>query len=78
MRRGRLTALYVLIGQTKSARFGLAAVRLAPANTAAHKRFAVSFMPTVLARQRLWDKERVVVDGAALKGLNPWRQLLGL
>lgn len=65
-----LTALYVLIGQMRLAKASASlAVRLAPANTAAHKRFAVAFMPTVLARQRLWKTERVVVDEAALKGL---------
>ncbi len=65
-----LTALYVLIGHMRLAKASASlAVRLAPANTAAHKRFAVAFMPTVLARQRLWKTERVVVDEAALKGL---------
>lgn len=67
-----LTALYVLIGQMRLAKASASlAVRLAPANTAAHKRFAVAFMPTVLARQRLWKTERVAVDEAALKGLAP-------
>ena len=67
-----LTALYVLTGHMKLAKAAAGlAVRLAPANSAAHKRFAVSFMPAVLARKRLWKLDSVEVDGAALKGLAP-------
>ena len=67
-----LTALYVLIGQMRLAKASASqAVRLAPANTAAHKRFAMSFMPAVLARKRLWKTDRVAVTGKDLKALAP-------
>lgn len=67
-----LTALYVLIGQMRLAKTSASlAVRLAPANSAAHKRFAVSFMPAVLARKRLWKTDKVDVTKAELKALAP-------
>ena len=67
-----LTALYVLIGQMRLAKAAAAmALSLAPANSAAHKRFAVSFMPAVLARKRLWKTDRVAVTKADLKSLEP-------
>lgn len=67
-----LTALYVLIGQMSLAKASASlAVRLAPANSAAHKRFATSFMPAVLARKRLWKTDRVEVSKEQLKTLAP-------
>jgi hypothetical protein len=67
-----LTALYVLIGQMRLAKASASlAVRLAPANTSAHRRFAVSFMPSVLARKRLWRTDRVEVGSKDLKELPP-------
>lgn len=63
-----LTALYVLIGQMRLAKTAAGlAVRLAPANTSAQKRFAVSFMPAVLARKRLWKTDRVDVGKKDLR-----------
>ncbi len=67
-----LTALYVLIGHMRLAKASAAlAVSLAPSNSAAQKRFAVSFMPAVLARKRLWKTDRVAVTKADLKALTP-------
>jgi glycosyltransferase involved in cell wall biosynthesis len=67
-----LTALYVLIGQMRLAKASASvAVSLAPANTAAHKRFAMSFMPAILARKRLWKSEQVQVGKQELKALAP-------
>jgi glycosyltransferase involved in cell wall biosynthesis len=67
-----LTALYVLIGQMRLAKASASlAVSLAPANIAAHKRFAVSFMPAVLARKRLWKLDRVDVGKKELRALAP-------
>jgi glycosyltransferase involved in cell wall biosynthesis len=65
-----LTALYVLIGQMRLAKASASlAVRLAPANTTAQKRFAMSFMPAVLARKRLWKTDRVDVAKKDLKDM---------
>lgn len=67
-----LTALYVLIGQMRLAKASASlAVRLAPANATAHKRFALSFMPAVLARKRLWKTDKVAVRKEDLKALQP-------
>jgi hypothetical protein len=67
-----LTALYVLIGQMRLAKASAAlAVSLAPSNSAAHKRFAMSFMPPVIARKRLWKTDKVAIGKNALKALAP-------
>lgn len=65
-----LTALYVLIGQMRLAKASASlAVRLAPANAVAHKRFMVSLMPSVMARKRLWNADPVRIDRKELKNL---------
>ncbi|MEA2553557.1 MAG: hypothetical protein QOJ65_1733 [Fimbriimonadaceae bacterium] len=67
-----LTALYVLIGQMRLAKGSASlALRLAPSNAAAQRRFVVSFMPAVVARQRLWKTDRVRVDRKDLRALKP-------
>jgi len=67
-----LTALYVLIGQMRLAKASAAlALSLVPSNSAAQKRFAVSFMPAVLARKRLWKMDKVAISGKELKAQVP-------
>lgn len=67
-----LAALYVLIGQMRLARASAAmAVRLAPSNSTARKRFALSFMPESVVRKRLWKTDRVPVTKGDLKSLTP-------
>lgn len=65
-----LTALYVLIGQMRLAKASASlALRLAPTNAVAHKRFMVSLMPSVIARKRLWNADPVRIDRKELKNL---------
>lgn len=65
-----LTALYVLTGKMRLAKASASlAVRLAPVNTVAHKRFALSFMPALLARKKLWNTSTVVLERDDLKCL---------
>ena len=63
-----LTALYVLVGdmQRAKASAGLA-LRLNPGDKSTHKRLAVSLMPAVLARKKLWSGEKVRVPRGSVR-----------
>jgi hypothetical protein len=74
-----LTALYILTGNMRLAKSSASlAMRLMPSSSSAHKRMMLSFMPAVVARQRLWNTPKVELPKGALRELQPLELEVGL